>query len=148
MNEDLIYEKNINAEAIKRMEKAKALVDKALGLAEQNTMPPEISECLKEASGMLIFKRHGRIEDGKMDSVVARALAKAEETGEPCILAMAPGSPVIVMRRRLFEKDPPFGLGPGDIIYDTERGHLGSNWMSRCLDCGETTPIPDQSPRE
>jgi len=146
--DELTYEKTINAQALKQMGKAKALVDKALGLIQSGTGSSDLVECLKEASGLLFFRRHGVIEDGKMDEAIARAFAKAKETNEPCVLARAPGCPLVVIRRSLFEKEQPFGMGPEDVIFDTERGYLGTGWRSECADCGESTPIQDQAPHE
>lgn len=146
--DELAEEKTINSVAIKQMEKAKALVDKALLAIEKGGAPSDVIGCLKEASGLLIFRRHGRIQDGKMDDAVARALAKAKETGEPVVIAVADTGPMVIARRAAFEKEHPFNMGPEHIIFDTERGHLGSGWRIKCGDCGETTEIVDQSPRE
>jgi hypothetical protein len=88
----------------------------------------KIEEVLKQTK--ILYHRYEVPPEASSDEVletaiqaaINRAVEKAKEDKEPCVVAETPSGQILITRRSRFEREKPFGTSPESLIYDTETG--------------------------
>lgn len=103
-----------------------------LGSTLPKVSDPEARQKILEALKQTNILYHGyevppdaswdEVLETAIQAAINRAVEKAKEDKEPCIVSETPSGQILITRRSRFEREKPFGTTPEMLIYDTETG--------------------------